>query len=36
MFTEDDVKKVFDKFDDSYFAQDTKLRYINNKIKLII
>ena len=33
MFIEDDVKKVFDKFDDSYFAQDTKLRYINNKIK---
>lgn len=33
MFTEDDVKKVFDKFDDSYFAQNTKLRYINNKIK---
>ena len=33
MFTEDDVKKVFDKFDDSHFAQDTKLKYINNKIK---
>ena len=33
MFIEDDVKKVFDKFDDSHFAQDTKLRYINNKIK---
>lgn len=33
MFTEDDVKKVFDKFDDSHFDQDTKLRYINNKIK---
>lgn len=32
MFTEDDVKKVFDKFDDLHFAQDTKLRYINNKI----
>ena len=32
MFIEDDVKKVFDKFDDSHFAQDTKLRYINNKI----
>ena len=33
MFIEDDVKKVFDKFDDSHFAQDTKLKYINNKIK---
>lgn len=33
MFIEDDVKKVFDKFDDSHFAQDNKLRYINNKIK---
>ena len=32
MFIEDDVKKVFDKLDDSHFAQDTKLRYINNKI----
>ena len=32
MFIEDDVKKVFDKLDDSHFTQDTKLRYINNKI----
>ena len=32
MFIEDDGKKVFDKLDDSHFAQDTKLRYINNKI----
>ena len=32
MFKEDDVKKVFDKFDDSHFTKDAKLRYINNKI----
>lgn len=33
MFIEDDVKKVFDKFDETQIESDTKLRYINNKIK---